>query len=281
MHPDRASAGVVISTYNRPRALDLVLSGISAQSEGPAEVLIADDGSTQETRKVVDSWRSLGLPIQHFWHEDRGFRKARILNQAIANSKASILIFLDGDCVPFESFVKDHLDYSEPGFVLAGRRILASREFTLNIENTNHFQLQPGFLYWLRKRLQGQTNRWWPLARIRGHWWRKFRQRDWRALRGCNFSAYRDDLIRINGFDQLMEGWGREDSDLAVRLINSNIGIKSLSFAAPVLHLWHKEESRSSLNRNDRYLSDSLSSGRTSAISGLHESINHDSRFAR
>ena len=109
------------------------------------------------------------------------------------------------------------------------------------------------------------------LLRIPGRFWRFYAARDWRLLKGCNFSVSREALLNVNGFDESYRGWGYEDSDIGVRLINSGMRIKSLRFAAPVLHLWHPEEPRDRAALNTEELSCAIRSGRTHALKGLRE----------
>ena len=115
------TAGVVFTTYNRPRDLERVLAGYARQTRPDFEIVIADDGSGPETRECIararDTWQ---LNIRHVWHEDIGFRKCRILNRAIIESPAEYLIFTDGDCIPHPEFVAGHLGLARPGFFVSG-----------------------------------------------------------------------------------------------------------------------------------------------------------------
>lgn len=270
------SVGVVISTYNRPKALNLVLQGLSLQTIQPDQIVIGDDGSGYQTKEVITHWQFNGLPIEHVWQEDSGFRKTIVMNRAIAKVKTSYLIFLDGDCVPLESFVQDHLAHAESRYVLAGTRILASAQFTKNLEaglEDCHGQTS---WYWLKKKLTGATNQWFPLLKLPDGSWRKFRSDDWGLVRGCNFSIFTEDLIRVGGFDETILGWGREDSELAIRLINSGVQVKSLNCTAPVLHLWHREESRNRLAENDTLLQQTIAEHRTMARVGLQSSADSE-----
>lgn len=265
----KPSAAVLVSTYNRPKALDLVLHGLSRQTIRPEKIVICDDGSGNETAQVINKWRSLGLAVDHCWHEDRGFRKTVIMNQAIRNIRVDYLIFMDGDCVPFPGFVEDHLIYRQEGCVLAGGRILASQQFTRELEEQKKDFFAINLFDWLKLSLTGKINRWFPLLTLPDGTWRLRQPKKWELLRGCNFSVDRKSLNLVNGFDETIDGWGMEDSDLAVRLINLGLKIKSLRFAAPQLHLWHKEEDRSKLTRNVEFLNETIRTGRVKALKGL------------
>lgn len=263
------SASIIISTYQRPAALHRVLDGCSRQKVSPNQILVADDGSGLETRLVIERWRAFGLPIEHCWQEDLGFRKTKILNKALQRATGDLLIFLDGDCIPFPTFVGDHIRLASFQHLMAGTRVLASAAFTDLIECSTDWSVPDSWGFWLSKRLIRQTNKSFPLLRLGDGGWRSARPRNWRLLRGCNFSVFLDDLLAVGGFDESIIGWGREDSELAVRLINAGLRVKSLAFAAPVLHLWHSEASRDRLTANNEWLNRSIRERRVVAERGL------------
>ena len=122
---------VIISTYNRPDALKLILSAFDMQSDREFEVIVADDGSKDDTRKVVQQKMiDCSYPITHVYQKDEGFRLARIRNLAATKAKGDYLIFLDGDCVPRPSFIACHRRLAQKNFLVAGNRILLKKEFT-------------------------------------------------------------------------------------------------------------------------------------------------------
>jgi glycosyltransferase involved in cell wall biosynthesis len=122
---------VVVTTYNRPDALEAVLAGYQAQRDTGFELVIADDGSTAATRELVEAFKTrAGFPVKHVWHEDNGFRAAAIRNRALAATSADYVIFSDGDCVPAPYFVAQHRRLAEPGWFVAGNRALLSAAFT-------------------------------------------------------------------------------------------------------------------------------------------------------
>ena len=271
-HTDtRADAAVVISTYNRPKALNLVLQGLSRQKVQARQIVVGDDGSTDETRGVIESWRSQGLPVEHCWHEDRGYRKSVIMNQAMRMVKQPLSIFTDGDCVPLEGFVRDHVRYAEPGCILAGPRMLASAPLTQALEGGSDSCLGKSLLWWLKQGVFRNVNRLTPLIHLPDGAWRKSAPRKWEWVRGCNFSVETKYVWRAGGFEENLFGWGPDDSDIAVRMINAGVRVKSLRFAAPLLHLWHKEESRVTLEKNLAYLHAALAEKRTRATAGFSD----------
>ena len=268
-HADH-DAAIVISTYNRPGALSRVLLALSQQTIAPSQILIGDDGSGPETRQLISGWRQKGLPIEHTWHEDSGYRKTIIMNQAFAKVRCPLTIFIDGDCIPSPSFVEDHLDLSEPGFILAGPRILASPAYTQLMEADQKADFFNQSLFrQIMCRISGEVNRLAPLVRLPDGAWRRSKPKKWELVRGCNFSVETKHVWAVDGFEENLYGWGPDDSDIAVRLINHGLSIKSGRFACPVLHLWHKEESRNGLEKNREYLQNAIAQRRINAVKGL------------
>jgi glycosyltransferase involved in cell wall biosynthesis len=261
---------VVVSTYNWEDALDAVLRALSCQSDRDFEIVVADDGSGPATARVVREWAAkMTIPVRHVWHEDRGFRKSEILNRGIRDSRGNYILFLDGDCIPRPGFVAAHRRLAEPGWFVTGVRALLSPDLTGRILQQG---LEPelwGLARWLVERSRGDLNRIIPLLELRLGSMRKLTPRRWRGARGCNMASWRADLEKVDGFDTSFEGWGREDSDILIRLIRAGIGRKDGRFATGVLHLWHREADRSALTANDRQVDELLRSTRITARRGL------------
>jgi len=261
---------VIVSTYNREDALHAVLRGLSRQSDRNFEIVVADDGSGPATARVVGEWASrTKLPIKHVWHEDRGFRLADIRNRGIRASAGAYVLFLDGDCIARPDFVAAHRSLAEPGWFVTGTRILLSPDLT---DRILHRGLEPeswGLARWLAPRSRRDLNRFAPLLNLRLGAMRKLTARRWRGARGSNMAFWRADLEKADGFDGSFSGWGREDSDLFIRLIRAGVRRKDGRFATGVLHLWHPEADRSSLAENDRQLDEVLHSNRITARRGL------------
>lgn len=263
-------AAVIVTTYNRPDALRAVLEGYLAQQGAPFELLVADDGSGEETRELVASYASrVPFPLRHVWQEDLGFRAAAIRNRALAQTNADYVIFSDGDCVPPPYFVRHHVALAEVGFFVAGNRVLLSEPFTNHVLSEGMAIHEWGALRWLVSWARRDVNRVSPLVSLPGNILRKMAPRRWEGVKTCNLAAWRADLVRINGFDERYSGWGLEDSDLVIRLINSGVQHKSGRFHAPVLHLWHRENDRSALAENQARLEALLASGSVVALEGL------------
>jgi len=264
---------VIVTTYNRPDALAAVLEGYLAQDDVNFEVQVADDGSRPDTSSFVKQFQARAtFPIHHIWQEDDGFRAAAIRNRAIAATSADYIIFTDGDCIPLTDFVSRHRLLSEQSCFLSGNRMLLSQQFTERVLAEKIPVHLWGMHDWLTARMQGQINRLLPLLRLPDiAWLRKRAPQRWQGAKTCNLSAFREDLLRVNGLDESYIGWGQEDSDLVVRLIRAGLSNKSARFAAPVLHLWHKENDRSHLEENQLRLQQVLSATHIQAIKGVDQ----------
>lgn len=268
--PDLIS--VIVTTYNREDALDAVLSSLSRQSDRGFEVVVADDGSRPMTAAVVERWRTrLGVPLSHVWQMNCGFRAAEIRNRAILACRGQYCIFLDGDCIAPPDFIATHRKLAEPGWFVTGNRILLSAALTAAVLR-DHLQPQAWSAWaWIGQRLGGGVNRLAALLRLPLGPLRKLQPRRWRGARSCNLAVWRCDLERVNGFDACFTGWGREDSDLLIRLLRCGLRRKDGRFATGVIHLWHAQLDRAELAANDLRLEAVLESDRTRAQRGLSE----------
>jgi glycosyltransferase involved in cell wall biosynthesis len=260
---------VIVTTYEREDALTAVLRSLAAQTDRGFEVLVADDGSGPGTAALVESWKGrLGVPLSHVWQEKHGFRAGEIRNRAVLAGRGRYCVFLDGDCVPRADFIASHRRLAEPGWFVAGNRVLLSRRLTETVLRDGAEPESWGYRRWLGARLGGGINRLAPLLRFRLGPLRKLRARRWTAVRSCNLAAWRSDLDRVCGFDASFSGWGREDSDLAMRLIRAGVRRKDGEFATGVLHLWHPVASRGQLADNARMLDETAASDRVQARAG-------------
>ncbi|MBX9586372.1 MAG: glycosyltransferase family 2 protein [Gammaproteobacteria bacterium] len=233
---------VIVTTYNRPDALSLVLQGLALQTKKNFEVLVADDGSTTETKSLIENNR-WNFPIKHIWHEDQGFRAALIRNLAVKEAQGDYLLFIDGDCVPCSDFIKRHSELAEKGWFVAGSRLLLSPALTEDAVTGKKKILQWNFWHWLVARITGQCNRILPLLHL-PFLPRKNKSQEWRGAKTCNLAMWHDDFNLIKGFNEHFIGWGYEDSDLVIRLLRANVRRKQGRSAVTVLHLWHKENDR-------------------------------------
>jgi glycosyltransferase involved in cell wall biosynthesis len=256
------SLALVINTFNQPDYLGRVLAAVSHQTWRPDEVMLADDGSGAETRAVFEQWAAeMAFRTDHVWQKNEGFRRSRILNEAIARTRSDYLVFLDGDTVPHPRFVADHQALAADEFFVQGHRALigqrAAKWFGKSNLSADRF----------RALRSGQLSGWkhafhwpYPLRRVR---------HDLNGIRGCNLGIWRDHLVRINGYNETFVGWGREDSDLALRLMNSGIQRLDVRGWALCYHLWHPPASRGNLSANDRLLEETQREGAARCEHGL------------
>lgn len=268
-------ATLMVTTYEMPRHLELVCAGILRQSTRDFELVICDDGSGPETRKFIEGFsarfeEAFGRPAIHVWQEHAGFRKCRILNEGMRKSSGEIMIFLDGDCVPHRDFVRDHIEQSNPGRYLAGRRVELGERFSagLTVEKIEAGFLDRPSLALLVSGMQGDsefTNR---SLRVTHPWLRdRLGMNRVPDLKGCNYSVARKDLEAVNGFDEAYEGYGREDTDIELRLQHLGLRIKSLKGLALQYHVWHPR--RSFTPANDNRLEELKASRRIRCANGL------------
>jgi len=261
---------VIVTTYNREDALDAALRALAHQSDPNFEIVIADDGSRADTARLVERWMlRLPVPLKHVRHEHRGFRGGEIRNRGIRASAGELCIFLDGDCLARADFIAMHRHLYEPGWFVAGNRILLSRELTEAVLTQGLAAETWNFTVLLRGRLTGGVNRLMPALHLPLGPLRKLYGRDWEGAKTCNLAVARSDLDRVDGFDSTYAGWGLEDSDLVVRLLHAGVRRKDGRFATGVMHLWHAQNDRSQLAANWKRLDDTIGSSRIWALQGL------------
>ncbi len=236
---------VIIATYNAPRALDLVLHGVARQTTTPDEVLIADDGSTDETRALIAGWRAkLPIPLLHLWQADHGFRKCRILNEAVRRATGEQIIFLDGDSIPHRKWIADHQRAFRIRRVLCGRRVrlgpALSAKLTADDVDAGRLEKPLGML--LRSGLARDSKRVLLGVRLPPAVARLFHPGS-RRLMGVNYSLPRAALVEINGFNEEYNEFGLEDYDLEIRLRRAGWALYPLLNRAVVYHLHHPMKS--------------------------------------
>ena len=255
---------LVITTYNRPNVLHEVLKSVNKQTRLPYEVIIADDGSTNTTKELVEIFQiESKLNLIHSWQEDKGFRASRSRNKAIAKASGEYIILIDGDMILERNFINDHIQNSRKGFFIQGARTLLSENLTQKILDGNSINLN-----FFRKELLNRKNS------IRSPILSKIFSQSRNSLSGiktCNMSFFLNDFYMVNGFNNDFEGWGREDSEFCSRLINAGIKRKNLRFSAIQFHLWHGLEDRKSLKKNDLILKNTIDQKLTWCESGVNE----------
>jgi glycosyltransferase involved in cell wall biosynthesis len=238
---------VAVITYNWPQALELVLRALAVQTTLPYEVIVTDDGSGPATRDVLLRLASdYPTRLVHLWQPDDGARMSRARNRAIAAAQGDYVILLDGDMVVERHFVADHRAFARHGCFTQGSRVLTDADSAAHL-----FGKGPFFPEFFRRGIERRrhTLRLPLLARLFARSGTRLR-----GIKSCNMGFWRDDLIRLNGFNEAMIGWGREDTELAVRAFHHGLRRRDLRLGGLAVHLYHRTRKHLVDNPNDRIL---------------------------
>ena len=236
----KMKASVIFSTYNAEAWLEKVVLGFSVQTFKDFEIIIADDGSGEKTKQLIERLKSeIKMPIKHVWQEDDGFQKTKILNKAILAAETDYLIFTDGDCIPRNDFVATHLKYREEGYFLSGGYFKLPMDISVLISKEDIISQKCFQVKWLKSNglkpsvknlkltnngsLSAFLNKITPTTP---------------SWNGHNASGWKKDLLAINGFNQEMQ-YGGEDRELGERLMNFGIKSKQIRYSAICVHLDH------------------------------------------
>lgn len=256
---------LIITTYNWKEALSTVLNSVLTQIELPNEVIIADDGSRQDTIDMIAEFqRRFPIPLIHSWQEDKGFRAAKSRNKAIAKASHEYIIIIDGDIVLPPTFILDHKKLAKQGQFIQGGRALFNHELTKQVMQTN--QLPNLFTAGIKNRKNMINNAF--LSSIFSH----ISNTD-KSTRSCNMSFWLSDCLEINGFNNQFIGWGREDSDFVLRMLNLGKDRLYLKFSGVGYHLYHNENSRASLSENDAILERTIQEKLTRCEQGIDQHL--------
>jgi glycosyltransferase involved in cell wall biosynthesis len=239
---------LIVSTYNWPEALNLCLLSISKQTLLPDEVIIADDGSSDETLKLIEKHkRNFPVPIIHIWQPDEGFQLSKIRNKAIAASSQKYIVQIDGDLILEAHFIEDHMAFRKENTFVSGSRVIMKSELSkklVELEKSKVNLTSSGLL----NKFNGLRL---PFLSRRMD---NYRQEDIYYLRGCNMAFWRNDLVKVNGYNEAFLGWGREDNEIGLRLIHSGVRKRIIKFSGIVFHIFHQEKTRHGLNINDELM---------------------------
>ena len=263
---EKVTVSLIITTYNWKEALELSLLSALDQTQPAYEIIIADDGSREDTRDLVSLITgNCQVPIYHIWQEDKGFRAARIRNKAMAQATGQYIIFIDGDIILHKSFIKDHEEAARPRFFSQGSRVLLNSSKSARV-----LKEKQRFFSFFESGLKNRKN-----AIHSGFLSRLVtrKSKNLNGIRTSNFAFWRADGIAVNGFNEDFEGWGREDSEFAARLMTSGVQRQTLRFRALSFHLFHPANSRCSLERNDRLLEQAIRTGSTWCINGIDKRL--------
>lgn len=261
------NASLVISTYNWPQALEIVLQSVLNQSHIPNDIIIADDGSTPNTKEIINNYAQK-LKINHIWQKDNGFRKTMILNKAINAANNRYVIQIDGDIIMHKNFIENHISNSKKGQFIHGsraflNRLLTEKTIKKKLLHFNAFQ-------------KGITNR---INAIHSNILSILlskRNTKIKGTRGCNFSFWKDDFIAVNGYNEDIVEWGKEDTELSVRLINNGIKKLQLKNNALCYHLHHNNCTRKKLHINNAILERAINQKKKSCKNGVSKYATRD-----
>ncbi|HKP31817.1 MAG TPA: glycosyltransferase family 2 protein [Chitinophagaceae bacterium] len=261
------TCSLIVSTYNRPDALRVSVESIFRQVELPNEIIIADDGSGQETRDLIEQLKKESpVPMVHVWQEDEGYQLARIRNRAFAAAKYDYIIQIDGDLVLDKYFVQDHLKIAKPSTFFSGSRTMIDETLTQEVlQKSLPAQDIPNQKEHLSKRTNALRS---PLLTKLAYLYQRH-DRNYKYVIGCNMAFWKKDLNIVNGYDESFKGWGKEDNDLAVRLQNAGIKLRFIKFGAITYHLHHKVADLSAVPSNEEKLHESIREKRTFVPDGL------------
>ena len=257
---------LIITTYNWKEALEVALLSAFDQTLLPDEIIVADDGSRAGTGNIVESLAKISpVPVLHSWQQDKGFRLARSRNRAIAKARGEYIILVDGDVVLEKHFVEDHYKFKNPKCFIQGTRVLLNSELSARV---------------LRKKAmvqalcnKGVENR---KNCIRSNLLAQlfsFSSKSLVGVKTCNFAFYKNDAIAVNGFNEEFVGWGREDSEFIVRLLNNSVKRRNMKFNGLVYHLYHQMNDRARLKLNDNILQQTIARKLTWCNNGIDQYI--------
>lgn len=263
-----SNSSLIISTYNWPEALRLCLLSVKEQSVLPDEVIIADDGSTRHTAELIESMRAtFPVKLKHVWQEDNGFQLSKIRNKAIAASACDYIIQIDGDLVLHPHFIKDHLATRKHGTFIAGSRVLMNKQLSDHL-----LRLQKPQVKWFEPGLTNMLNRF-SISWLSRYLADRYKNEDVFKLRGCNMAFWKHDLVRVNGYNEVFHTWGREDNEIAVRLLNAGLKKRAIKFGGVVFHIFHPEADRSRCREADALLAESMLSKSMYCSQGIDQYI--------
>jgi len=238
---------LIIATYNWAPALQLCLESVLKQSLAPNEIIIADDGSGNETKDLINHYKNkFVFPVKHVWQPDEGYQLAKIRNKVFAIATSNYIVQVDGDLILHPHFIRDHVHFSKENTFVSGTRALLNKNITRKLVEEQRVpsisMLYPHF----KKKYNAIYSK--PLSLINDLWQRS--EKNIHYVLGCNMAFWKNDLLNVNGYNEEFSGWGKEDNDIASRLINAGVKLRFLKFGAIAYHLHHKTASMVSVEKN-------------------------------
>lgn len=257
---------VIIAFYKNLPFLDLVLSGLQRQDYDDFEVIIAEDDDAAATRAYIAK-RSVEVPyvLKHVFQEDKGFRKNRILNEAVMAAEGSFLVFLDQDCIPHRKCLREYASAAKEGIALFGRRVMMNEKLTRKLVATGDRRLLSFYSHVKHGSARKEDGIYLPF-------FRKSSKRN--GIMGCNWGLLKQHVVEINGYDEdyVTAGVG-EDVDIEWRLIANGVRLQSMKHRAIVYHLHHAAHYSPDAPVGYALLKEKRAAGRVYCSNGLDQHI--------
>jgi cellulose synthase/poly-beta-1,6-N-acetylglucosamine synthase-like glycosyltransferase len=236
----------------------------------PNEIIIADDGSTNETKDRIDQYKNkFTIPLKHVWQPDEGYQLAKIRNKAFAMAASNYIIQVDGDLILHPHFIHDHVHFSKENTFVSGTRALINQNTTQKLIEEERVPAISILYPQLTKKYNAIYLK--PLSLINDVFQKSVKNMHY--VLGCNMAFWKNDLLKVNGYNEDFSGWGKEDNDIASRLINAGVKLRFLKFGAIVYHLHHKTASMLSVNKNKELFNKSKKEGITYVKKGIDQYI--------
>jgi len=255
---------LIITTYNWKEALEISLLSAFQQSCLPCEIIVADDGSRSETRDLVEHIASdAPVRVVHSWQEDKGFRLARSRNRAIARTTGEYIVLVDGDILLEKHFIEDHQKFTRKGYFIQGTRVLLGESLSETVLANKTMSSM-----YCKHGVENRKNciRSAFLANLFS-----FKSSRLTGIKTCNFAFFKEDAISVNGFNEEFVGWGREDSEFTVRLLNNGVKRRNMKFNGLAYHLYHPMNDRTRLVDNDQILNETIEKKLTWCRKGINQ----------
>ena len=237
---NKPSVSLIITCYNKPDFLRTSIQTALKQTVPPMEIIIADDGSKEENFEVTRELRKqTSIPIIHVWQSDVGKRVNHSRNNALAVAKGDYIILADGDCFFGPCYIEDHLRVARPGRFVVGTRCHIQnkrRDYILRTGNTRVNLFTP----YTSKRLHAIRSK--LLSAIiskEGKPGVQLTKENDPGIIGANLSFWREDAIKVNGFDERYLEYGANDKEFTYRLSRMGVNwykIRNLGVAFHFIH---------------------------------------------
>ncbi|VEJ07523.1 two-domain glycosyltransferase [Campylobacter lari] len=256
------TCALIITTYNQKERLALVLDSVKNLEPLPDEVLIADDGSREDTAKLIQAYqKDFPCKLEHIWQKDEGFRAAASRNKAINASNSEYIILIDGDMILEKNFINDHLKFASLKTILQGSRTILNEKESKELLRKNDFSLAFDKKGFKNKRNIFLAKCVYKFSKLTKKFFKKSQLV--KGSKTCNMSFYKSDFEAIEGFNEKFIGWGREDSEFVARFLFNDGVFKRLKFSALAYHIYHEENSKNMLEINHQIYLETIKNKKT------------------